>query len=157
MGGRPSIETCRSRAQSSSWQAGFGGCDPFNLSLDPVTALEYHDETLPAEGAKVAHVCPMCGPKFCSMRISQDIRDAAQAGMQDKAREFRDVRGELYIPVAATLDNADRLRVEWRPLGVASRCCTVVRAARGRLTKSLRTRVHRRRDFAFLALERISC
>ncbi|MEX2610900.1 MAG: phosphomethylpyrimidine synthase ThiC, partial [Gemmatimonadota bacterium] len=51
--------------------------DQFNLALDPVTALAYHDETLPADGAKVAHFCSMCGPKFCSMRISQDIRDAA--------------------------------------------------------------------------------
>ena len=51
--------------------------DQFNLSLDPVTALAFHDETLPAEGAKVAHFCSMCGPKFCSMRISQDIRDEA--------------------------------------------------------------------------------
>jgi phosphomethylpyrimidine synthase len=72
--------------------------DQFNLSLDPVTALEYHDETLPAEGAKVAHFCSMCGPKFCSMRISQDIRDAAEAGMRQKAREFRESGGEIYIP-----------------------------------------------------------
>jgi phosphomethylpyrimidine synthase len=72
--------------------------DQFNLSLDPVTALAYHDETLPAEGAKVAHFCSMCGPKFCSMRISQDIRDAAQAGMSQKAREFRDSGGEIYLP-----------------------------------------------------------
>ena len=54
--------------------------DQFNLSLDPETAREFHDETLPAEGAKTAHFCSMCGPKFCSMKISQDIRDAAQQG-----------------------------------------------------------------------------
>jgi phosphomethylpyrimidine synthase len=71
--------------------------DQFALSLDPERAEEYHDETLPAEGAKVAHFCSMCGPKFCSMRISQDIRDAAQAGMQQKAREFRESGGELYV------------------------------------------------------------
>ena len=73
--------------------------DQFNLSLDPVTALAYHDETLPAEGAKIAHFCSMCGPKFCSMRISQDIRDAAlaEAGMADKAREFRDRGSEIYL------------------------------------------------------------
>lgn len=70
--------------------------DQFGLGLDPVTAQEYHDETLPAEPAKTAHFCSMCGPKFCSMRISQDIRDtygsaenqAAIAGMQRKSQEF---------------------------------------------------------------------
>jgi len=74
--------------------------DQFNLSLDPVTALAYHDQTLPAEGARLAHFCSMCGPKFCSMRISQDIREfaAAQAGIQEKAREFRDSGGEIYVP-----------------------------------------------------------
>ena len=71
--------------------------DQFALSLDPERAQEYHDETLPAEGAKVAHFCSMCGPKFCSMRISQDIRDAAQAGMREKAREFRESGGEIYV------------------------------------------------------------
>ncbi len=69
--------------------------DQFNLALDPVTARQYHDETLPAEGAKVAHFCSMCGPKFCSMKISQDIRDAAEAqkaaaeGMALKSREYQ--------------------------------------------------------------------
>jgi phosphomethylpyrimidine synthase len=72
--------------------------DQFNLALDPVTALAYHDETLPADGAKVAHFCSMCGPKFCSMRISQDIRTAAEAGMQEKSREFRESGSELYVP-----------------------------------------------------------
>src|SRR5574338_350920 len=72
--------------------------DQFNLSLDPVTARAYHDETLPAEGAKVAHFCSMCGPKFCSMRISQDIRDQA-AGMAAKAEEFRQSGGEIYVEV----------------------------------------------------------
>ena len=82
--------------------------DQFNLSLDPVTAREFHDETLPAEGAKVAHFCSMCGPKFCSMKISDDIRrfaaerglaeaDALEAGMDEKAREFRQAGGELYV------------------------------------------------------------
>jgi phosphomethylpyrimidine synthase len=70
--------------------------DQFNLALDPVTALAYHDETLPADGAKVAHFCSMCGPKFCSMRISQDIRDQA-AGMAAKAEEFREQGGEIYV------------------------------------------------------------
>jgi phosphomethylpyrimidine synthase len=77
--------------------------DQFNLSLDPVTALAYHDETLPAEGAKIAHFCSMCGPKFCSMKITQDVRDyaaaqaAAEAGMQQKSAEFRERGGEVYL------------------------------------------------------------
>ena len=72
--------------------------DQFNLSLDPITAASYHDETLPAEGAKVAHFCSMCGPKFCSMKISQDIRKAAQEGMQKKAEEFVQMGGNIYVP-----------------------------------------------------------
>jgi phosphomethylpyrimidine synthase len=76
--------------------------DQFNLALDPVTALAYHDETLPAEGAKVAHFCSMCGPKFCSMKISQDIRDAAQVGMSEKAREFREAGSEIYVKEIAS-------------------------------------------------------
>ena len=80
--------------------------DQFSLGLDPVTAQEYHDETLPAEPAKTAHFCSMCGPKFCSMRISQDIRDtygsaeaqAAIAGMQQKSQEFLNAGGQVYLP-----------------------------------------------------------
>ena len=68
--------------------------DQFNLALDPQTALAYHDETLPAEGAKIAHFCSMCGPKFCSMKISQEIR---VAGMEEKSREFREKGGEIYL------------------------------------------------------------
>ncbi len=82
--------------------------DQFNLSLDPVTAEEYHDETLPAEGAKVAHFCSMCGPKFCSMKITEDIRrfaaeqgveasDAIDVGMERMAEEFREKGGEIYL------------------------------------------------------------
>jgi phosphomethylpyrimidine synthase len=70
--------------------------DQFNLALDPVTARAYHDETLPAEGAKVAHFCSMCGPKFCSMKITQDVRDYA-AEMERKAAEFRERGGEIYV------------------------------------------------------------
>jgi phosphomethylpyrimidine synthase len=70
--------------------------DQFNLALDPVTALAYHDETLPAEGAKVAHFCSMCGPKFCSMKITQDVRDYA-AEMAAKSAEFRERGGEIYV------------------------------------------------------------
>jgi phosphomethylpyrimidine synthase len=77
--------------------------DQFNLALDPVTARSYHDETLPADGAKVAHFCSMCGPKFCSMKISQDIRAAAQEqevvqlGMAEKSQEFRERGSEIYV------------------------------------------------------------
>ena len=71
--------------------------DQFNLALDPDTARAYHDETLPKEGHKLAHFCSMCGPKFCSMKISQEIRDsAAQQGMQQKADEFRALGSALY-------------------------------------------------------------
>jgi phosphomethylpyrimidine synthase len=70
--------------------------DQFNLALDPVTARAFHDETLPAEGAKVAHFCSMCGPKFCSMKITQDVRDYA-AEMERKAAEFRTLGGEIYV------------------------------------------------------------
>ena len=81
--------------------------DQFNLSLDPVTARAYHDQTLPAEGAKVAHFCSMCGPKFCSMELTQQLRDfaaerglsteaAIDAGLDEKSAEFR-TRRELYV------------------------------------------------------------
>jgi phosphomethylpyrimidine synthase len=73
--------------------------DQFNLALDPVTARAYHDETLPAEGAKVAHFCSMCGPKFCSMKITQDVRDYA-AEMEAKSAEFRARGGEVYVPLS---------------------------------------------------------
>jgi phosphomethylpyrimidine synthase len=83
--------------------------DQFNLSLDPEVAREYHDETLPQEGAKLAHFCSMCGPHFCSMKITQDVREyAAQkeideqaalgAGMKEKADEFLATGGEIYQP-----------------------------------------------------------
>ncbi|WP_420752823.1 phosphomethylpyrimidine synthase ThiC [Rhodococcus sp. O3] len=83
--------------------------DQFALSLDPETAEEFHDETLPAEPAKTAHFCSMCGPKFCSMRISQDIRDrfgdateqAVVAGMQHKSAEFRAAGGTVYLDTPA--------------------------------------------------------
>jgi phosphomethylpyrimidine synthase len=81
--------------------------DQFNLSLDPETAREFHDETLPAQGAKVAHFCSMCGPHFCSMKITQDVRDyaakvgveeqaAIEAGMKEKAEEFKKSGGKIY-------------------------------------------------------------
>jgi phosphomethylpyrimidine synthase len=70
--------------------------DQFNLSLDPERAMEYHDETLPAEGAKTAHFCSMCGPKFCSMKITHDIRNSVDQGMKEKAAEFREQGSQLY-------------------------------------------------------------
>jgi phosphomethylpyrimidine synthase len=84
--------------------------DQFNLSMDPDTAREFHDETLPADGAKVAHFCSMCGPKFCSMKITQDVREyaakesvaaetiAIAQGLREKADEFRQGGGEIYRP-----------------------------------------------------------
>ncbi|NDD62514.1 MAG: phosphomethylpyrimidine synthase ThiC [Acidobacteria bacterium] len=82
--------------------------DQFNLSLDPETAREFHDETLPQDGAKSAHFCSMCGPHFCSMRITQDVRDfaaqhgletaeAIEVGMKEKSEEFRQTGAEIYI------------------------------------------------------------
>jgi phosphomethylpyrimidine synthase len=81
--------------------------DQFDLSLDPETARKFHDATLPADGAKVAHFCSMCGPKFCSMEITQQLREYARAqrveadvarkeGLAEKSREFRETGGELY-------------------------------------------------------------
>jgi phosphomethylpyrimidine synthase len=76
--------------------------DQFNLSLDPVTARAFHDETLPAEGAKLAHFCSMCGPKFCSMKLTQDLREEArreiERGLTGKAAEFRSRGSEIYLP-----------------------------------------------------------
>ena len=82
--------------------------DQFNLSLDPERAREYHDETLPAEGAKIAHFCSMCGPKFCSMKISQEVRHFAEdnkvendevvvKGLEEKAKEFKEKGSEIYL------------------------------------------------------------
>ena len=81
--------------------------DQFNLALDPDTARDYHDETLPAQGAKVAHFCSMCGPKFCAMKITQDVREFARdrgvsvetafdTGMEEKSKEFRQSGGRIY-------------------------------------------------------------
>ena len=81
--------------------------DQFNLSLDPETARAFHDETLPGDNAKLAHFCSMCGPKFCSMRITQEVReyarnqgvaadDAVSRGLDEKSREFRERGGEIY-------------------------------------------------------------
>ncbi|WP_126173736.1 phosphomethylpyrimidine synthase ThiC [Altericroceibacterium xinjiangense] len=90
--------------------------DQFNLSLDPDTAEQYHDQTLPAEGAKTAHFCSMCGPKFCSMKITQEVREFAarqnqpsdaflaaedaEKGMEEMRDKFREEGGEIYLPAA---------------------------------------------------------
>ena len=82
--------------------------DQFNLSLDPDTAREFHDETLPSDNAKVAHFCSMCGPHFCSMKITQEVREyaakkemsekkALERGMEEKAKEFVEGGGEIYM------------------------------------------------------------
>jgi phosphomethylpyrimidine synthase len=86
--------------------------DQFNLALDPDTARSFHDETLPAEPAKTAHFCSMCGPKFCSMRITQDVRKyaeehgmasvaAIEAGMGEMAERFREQGNQVYLPVVS--------------------------------------------------------
>jgi phosphomethylpyrimidine synthase len=84
--------------------------DQFHLGLDPEKAIQFHDETLPQHSAKVAHFCSMCGPHFCSMKISQDVRDyaakqgvneqdALQQGMDEKSREFRQKGADIYQKV----------------------------------------------------------
>ena len=70
--------------------------DQFNLALDPERAREFHDETLPAEGAKTAHFCSMCGPHFCSMKITEEIRAAAAEGMAEKSKEFLAAGAQIY-------------------------------------------------------------
>ncbi len=86
--------------------------DQFNLGLDPDTARDFHDETLPKDSSKTAHFCSMCGPKFCSMKITQEVReyaaqhgvgerDALDAGMREKSAEFRAGGGEFYVPIHA--------------------------------------------------------
>ena len=81
--------------------------DQFNLALDPETARSYHDETLPAQGAKVAHFCSMCGPHFCSMKITQDVREYAARGMAEKAAEFKESGAEVYVETAQTVTAGD--------------------------------------------------
>jgi phosphomethylpyrimidine synthase len=89
--------------------------DQFNLALDPDTARSYHDETLPKDAHKVAHFCSMCGPKFCSMKITQDLRDEVRAmgeneraaleaeamgireGMAEKSQQFKTLGSQLYV------------------------------------------------------------
>jgi phosphomethylpyrimidine synthase len=88
----------------------FRWMDQFNIGLDPERAMAYHDETLPRDSAKVAHFCSMCGPKFCSMKISQEVRDYADqmgvdekaalaAGMAEQAKAFKELGSEISVPV----------------------------------------------------------
>ena len=112
---RTGIITCRIAAHAADLAKGWPGAqlrdnalskarfefrwrDQFHLGLDPERAESYHDQTLPAEGAKVAHFCSMCGPKFCSMKITQEVRDyaAAQAGMQEKSVQFLESGSKIY-------------------------------------------------------------
>ena len=89
----------------------FRWVDQFNLSLDPETAREYHDETLPKEAHKVAHFCSMCGPKFCSMKITQDVRDYAatlndkEQGMAQMSLKFRELGNQVYVDAQAVKDS----------------------------------------------------
>ena len=94
----------------------FRWSDQFNVSLDPDTAREFHDETLPKDSAKVAHFCSMCGPHFCSMKITQDVRDyaankalneseALEKGMEEKSREFQEAGGEVYLSESDVVKN----------------------------------------------------
>jgi phosphomethylpyrimidine synthase len=93
--------------------------DQFNLSLDPDTAREFHDATLPRDSSKHAHFCSMCGPKFCSMKITQEVREYAAAkglnettalaqGLEEKSVEFRQAGGELYIPLRPVGEAAEQ-------------------------------------------------
>src|SRR5690625_255662 len=115
----------------------FRWVDQFNLGLDPERARSFHDETLPQEGAKVAHFCSMCGPRFCSMRITREVREYAvgqnldtadaeavrmvdvEAGMQQKAQEFRELGGEIDPRVSEPCPPAHR-GGRRRPVGSAA-------------------------------------
>jgi phosphomethylpyrimidine synthase len=104
----------------------FRWVDQFNLSLDPDTALKYHDETLPKEAHKVAHFCSMCGPKFCSMKITQDVRDyaatlndptmqglpseaLAKEGMAQMSKKFLDMGAEVYVDKAEAVKESNKV------------------------------------------------
>jgi phosphomethylpyrimidine synthase len=80
--------------------------DQFKLAMDPETAEDFHDQTLPAEGAKVAHFCSMCGPKFCSMQITQEIREFAEKGMFDMSEKFKAEGSEIYQPADKVAEEA---------------------------------------------------
>jgi phosphomethylpyrimidine synthase len=92
--GHPGVKTWDDALSKARFE--FRWKDQFHLSLDPETAESFHDETLPAEGAKLAHFCSMCGPNFCSMKITQDVREYAEKGMLEKSKEFKEKGGEIY-------------------------------------------------------------
>ncbi len=81
--------------------------DQFNLSLDPETAQAFHDQTLPKEAHKVAHFCSMCGPKFCAMEITQEVRECAAKGMAEMSEKFRAEGGEIYKEAFATANSGE--------------------------------------------------
>jgi phosphomethylpyrimidine synthase len=81
--------------------------DQFNLGLDPETARQFHDQTLPKEAHKLAHFCSMCGPKFCAMKITQEVRDYAAKGMADMSATFRARGGEIYLAPAPAETTAE--------------------------------------------------
>ncbi len=87
----------------------FRWIDQFNIGLDPEKAREYHDQTLPKEAHKVAHFCSMCGPKFCSMKISQEVRDFAAGGMAEMSEKFKNSGSKLYQTVDANKESNDSL------------------------------------------------
>jgi phosphomethylpyrimidine synthase len=87
--------------------------DQFNLGLDPETAQQFHDETLPKEAHKLAHFCSMCGPKFCSMKITQEVRDYAEKGMAEMSEAFRAGGGEIY----RSADEESAVKVSNQALG----------------------------------------
>ena len=112
-------DLAKGHAQAQAWDDAlslarfeFRWEDQFNLALDPPTAKAYHDATLPADGAKTAHFCSMCGPQFCSMRITEDVRtyaaehgldeaEALEAGMKERTEAFREAGGELHVPAGS--------------------------------------------------------
>src|SRR3989338_4319272 len=105
------VQTCALPISLSKARFEFRWRDQFALSLDPQTAEAYHEQTLSSEGAKLAHFCSMCGPQFCSMKITQDVRNyarrnglaaetAVEKGMQEKAHEFLDRGACVYTPTA---------------------------------------------------------
>ena len=87
----------------------FRWMDQFNIALDPERAREFHDQTLPKEAHKVAHFCSMCGPKFCSMKISQEVRDFAAKGMDEMSEKFKNEGSEIYQTVDANKSSNESL------------------------------------------------
>ena len=87
----------------------FRWIDQFNIGLDPEKAREYHDQTLPKEAHKVAQFCSMCGPKFCSMKISQEVRDFAAGGMAEMSEKFKNSGSKIYQTVDANKESNESL------------------------------------------------